>query len=229
MTDNGKRKHGVLFSCVLFLLCRLAAHGVSFAYSAVATDILYMEGALPSILSGARSVLLWLSILVTVVAFSTLACGRSEKAPTGMAWIFTLIVFADAAGVFLTDLCGGAFRENILVWLGLAVDIGTFLLEGAFVWLVYSIARRCPTPEKAVLWTSLLHMGWRLAMETVYLIQFLIDVDFSPYPKEILSILRSYGGIVLWQGVVLFLASTLICRLRSGKSGVSDSSARKIQ
>jgi hypothetical protein len=52
-----------------------------------------------------------------------------------------------------------------------------------------------------------------LAMEIAYLIQFLIEVDFSPYKNEVLSILRSFGGIVLWQGLALWLAAVLACRL----------------
>lgn len=218
MTDNGKRRHGALLACVLFFLCRLAARGVSLVYSAVATDVLYMEGALPTVLVCVRSVLIWLSVLVTVVAFSTLARSPAQKSTAGMAWVFSLIVFMDAAGAFLLDLCSGAFRETILIWLGLTVVVGTWLAETAFVWLVYCVARKTSTQKKSVLWTSFLHMAWQLVLETVYLVQFLIDVDFSPYPKEIWSILRSYGGIVLWQGMALWLAATVICRLRRSRT-----------
>ena len=218
MTDNSKGKRNMFLACFLFFFCRLTVRGVSFAYSYVSTDILYMDGALPLLLLTVRSVMTWLSVFVTVVAFCTFIKRGTEKSRAGMAWAFTLICFADAAAVFLGDLLSGAFQDSLLVWLGLAVVAGTFLAESAFIWLVYCIARNAPTPKKAILGASALHMAGRLAMETVYLIQFLIDVDFSPYAQEIWSIIRSYGSIVLWQGAALWLAALLVHRLLCPRS-----------
>lgn len=213
MTDSSKGKRNMFLACFLFFFCRLTARGVSFAYSYVSTDILYMDGALPSLLLTVRSVMTWLSVFVTVVAFCTFIKRGVEKSCAGMAWAFTLICLADATTVFLGDLLSGAFQDSLLVWLGLAVVAGTFLAEFAFIWLVYCIARNAPDPKKAILGASVLHMAGRLIMETVYLIQFLIDVDFSPYAREIWSILCSYGNIVWWQGVALWLAAMLAYRL----------------
>ena len=218
MTDSRKIQRGALLACFLFFFCRLAARAASLIHSAVAADVLYREGMLPGLLLGIRAVMTWLSVLTVVLACSLLAKRIPEKAMSGMVWGFTLICFADAAGVFLLDLCSGAFRENILIWLGLTVVVGTWLAETAFVWLVYCIARKTSARNKSVLWTSFLHMAWQLVLETIYLVQFLIDVDFSPYPKEIWSILRSYGEIVLWQGMALWLAATMICRLRRSRT-----------
>lgn len=176
-----------------------------------------MEGALPGILTGVRSVMTWSSVLVTVLSFILLVNRISAKAHTGMAWGFGLICFADAATVFLSDLLSGAFQNTVFIWLGLSVVAGTFFAESAFVFLVCIIARKSSTPRKSVFWGSFVHMSGWLAMETVYLIQFLVEVDFAPYKKEVLSILRSYGSIVLWQGVALWLAAALICRLKDGK------------
>ena len=213
MTDSSKGKRNVFLACFLFFFCRLTARGVSFAYSYVSTDILYMDGALPSLLLTVRSVMTWLSVFVTVVAFCTFIKRGVEKSCAGMAWAFTLICLADATTVFLGDLLSGAFQDSLLVWLGLAVVAGTFLAEFAFIWLVYCIAQNAPDPKKAILGASVLHMAGCLIMETVYLIQFLIDVDFSPYAREIWSILRSYGNIVWWQGAALWLAAMLAYRL----------------
>ena len=58
----------------------------------------------------------------------------------------------------------------------------------------------------------------RLAMEVVYLVQFLIEVDFAPYKNEVWYIVRSFGGIILWQGIALWLASVLACRLIGGRN-----------
>ena len=213
MTDSSKGKRNMFLACFLFFFCRLTARGVSFAYSYVSTDILYMDGALPSLLLTVRSVMTWLSVFVTVVAFCTFIKRGVEKSCAGMAWAFTLICLADATTVFLGDLLSGAFQDSLLVWLGLAVVAGTFLAEFAFIWLVYCIAQNAPDPKKAILGASVLHMAGCLIMETVYLIQFLIDVDFSPYAREIWSILRSYGNIVWWQGAALWLAAMLAYRL----------------
>ena len=213
VTDSGKRKCGALLACFLFFFCRLTVRVVSFIHSAVAADVLYRDGMLPGFLLGARAVMTWLSVLTVVVSCSVLVRRISEKSVSGMVWGFTLICFADGAAVFLIDLLSGAFQETFLTVMGLVLVTGTFLVECAFVWLVYCIAARSAAPEKSVLWACGVHMLGRLAMEVVYLIQFLIEVDFAPYKNEVWSIVRSFGGIVLWQGIALWLASVLVCRL----------------
>ena len=218
VTDSRKIQRGALLTCFLFFFCRLAARAASLIHSAVAADVLYREGMLPGLLLGIRAVMTWLSVLTVVLACSLLAKRIPEKAMSGMVWGFTLICFADGATVFLSDLFSGAFQDTFFALMGLALVAGTFLAECAFVWLVYCIARKTSARNKSVLWTSFLHMAWQLVLETIYLVQFLIDVDFSPYPKEIWSILRSYGGSVFWQGIALWLAATMICRLRRSRT-----------
>ena len=39
---------------------------------------------------------------------------------------------------------------------------------------------------------ALVYMGGRLLLETLYLVQFLIEVEFMPYAREILSILLEH-------------------------------------
>lgn len=213
MTENCKAKNGALAACLLFFFCRLAVRTASFAHSAVASDVLYMDGSLPDIFLGIRSLATWLSVCVVILSLSLLSGRPADKPTVGVAWGLTAICFADAAAVFLGDLFSGSFQDTFLIWLGAAVVAGTFLVDACFVWLVYCIARKAASPEKSILWASGLHMIGRLAMETVYLIQFLVEVDFSPYRNEILSILRSYGSIVLWQGMALWLMGILACRL----------------
>ena len=210
LTNKRKEKWLPLLLCGLFFLCRLAARGVSLAYSSAGTDVLYMEGQLPDILLTIRAVLLWASVVCTVFSFSALAGSVSQKILKGMAWGFSLIVFADAAAMFLIDVCTGAV--GVFVWMALIMDTATFLFEAVFVWLVYWIARRSATAKKSILRASALHMAGRLAMETVYLIQFLIEVDFAPYANEVWTILLTYLGIVLWQGAAVWLASMLLYR-----------------
>lgn len=216
--DNGKIKRGAFFACCLFFFCRLAARAVSLVHSAVAADVLYREGMLPGLLLGIRSVMTWLSVLTVVLACSLLAKRISEKSVSGMVWGFTFICFADGATVFLSDLLSHSFENTFFVMMGLALVTGTFFAECAFVWLVYCIAARSDTPERSVLWACGLHMLGRLAMEVVYLVQFLIEVDFAPYKNEVWSIVRSFGGIILWQGIALWLASVLACRLIGGRN-----------
>jgi hypothetical protein len=213
VTNSRKIQRGALLACFLFFFCRLAARAVSLIHSAVAADVLYRDGLLPGLLLGIRAVMTWLSVLTVVLACSLLAKRIPEKAMSGMVWGFTLICFADGAAMFLSDLLSGAFQDSFFALMGLALVVGTFLAECAFVWLVYCIAVRSATSEKSVLWACGLHMLGYLAMEIAYLIQFLIEVDFSPYKNEVLSILRSFGGIVLWQGLALWLVAVLICRL----------------
>ena len=71
------------------------------------------------------------------------------------------------------------------------------------------------TPVLFFFGSAAIYMLGRLLMEAVYLMQFLVEVEFAPYPEEIAVITGEFLGIVFLHGGVTFFASFLVGRLFS--------------
>lgn len=215
MSNKTTGARGAILACALFFAFRLTARLLSVAYSMAATDILYMDGWLPSVLTMLRQAFLAAAAGTVIAGLNALDREVPKLISLGMAWGVCLSIFADAASAFLIDVCSGAVQD-FAVWMALIVNILTVLVEAAFVWIVYAISRRnkpTQTPARSVLLAVCVHLLGYLAMETAYLIQFLGEVGFSLSVSVGVEILGTYLGIILWQGGVVWLVAVLLMRL----------------
>ena len=213
MRDQTKGVRAAILACVLLLAFRVAARLTSLAYSMAATDILYMDGWLPSVLTMLRQAFLVAAAGTVIAGLNALDREVPKQISLGMAWGVCLSIFADAASAFLIDVCSGAVQDFAL-WMALIVNILTILVEAAFVWIVYAISRvQKIAPASSVLLAVCVHLLGYLIMETAYLIQFLGEVGFSLSVSVGVEILGTYLGIILWQGGAVWLVAVLLMRL----------------
>ena len=213
MRDQTKGVRAAILACVLFLAFRVAARLTSLAYSMAATDILYMDGWLPSALTMLRQAFRVAAAGTAIAGLNALDRESPKRISAGMAWGFCLVIFADAASAFLIDVCSGAVQDFAL-WMALIVNLLTILMEAAFVWIVYVISRvQKIAPARSVLLAVCVYLLGYLIMETAYLIQFLGEVGFSLSVSVGVEILGTYLGIILWQGGAVWLVAVLLMRL----------------
>lgn len=219
MCSKTAKERIAILSCVLFFLFRLAARLTSVAHSSAATNILYMDGSLPTVLSLVRQAFLVAAVGTAVAGLSASGRETAKRISLGMTWCFCLVIFADAASAFLIDVCSGAV-QGVTMWMALAVNMVSLLAESVFVWVVYAISRskkQAHSPAKTVLLASAVHLIWYLALETTYLIQFLNENGFFLSASLTLEIVLAYLDIVLWQGGAVWLVAMLLLRVWRGK------------
>ena len=114
--------------CVLLCLAfRVASRVSSVAYASAATDVLYMDGILPTVLYVLRQVFLAIAAGVSVAGVVLSAFAGTRRIRLATAWLFCLIPFADAAAAFLIDVCSGAVSGGTAV-LALILNTATFLM-----------------------------------------------------------------------------------------------------
>jgi len=211
MTDRSSRRR--LVSCAAVLLITLAAARIlGVLYARTATDIRYMETLFPTLLDYGRKALTT-AAFGAGIAFTVYAVFSGKKREgRQMLFVHTGVLLADAAAAFSIDAVSGALRGAALPLAVLSVGAGWIwsVLLAVLGWLfARRISRRGGTPERAVLTSSAGYMAGRLLMETVYLMQFLLEVEFAPYPEEIAVIAGEFLSIVVLHGGITFLAACL--------------------
>ncbi len=204
------KRRWYLLAALLLLLPVLLARGISIANSFAATDIRYMDTVLPTVLYYLKQLF---SVFVFGAAAAALAAGIfrfGRKCGTAVFCLAVGILLADTAAAFLIDAVSGAVSSDRLL-LALLSGLGSWLFGAALVLIARLLTGRCAarghTPARAVLWSAVVCMAGRLLMETVYLLQFLIEVEFLPYASEIAVIVGEYLSIVFFYGGVVWLAA----------------------
>jgi hypothetical protein len=202
-----------LFAAVLIFVPIAASRGTALVSSFVSTDIRYMETALPAVLD-------YLRLTLSVFAFGAAAasavtavfrCGK--KSGAAVIGIHAAVLLLDAVTAVLIDTLSGAVSGGMIllaVFSCLADALWNVLLSFLGWYAACRAAAKQRTEEGALLSASLIHMGGRLLLETVYLIQFLIEVEFLPYAREIVVIVGEYLRIVCFYGGVTFIGAWLI-------------------
>ncbi len=215
ITAKSKRRWYLIAACVI-LLPILFARGVSIANSFVATDVRYMETLWPTVLYYLRQLFSVLAVGAAVAALTAGVFRFGRKCGTTVFFLYAGILLADTAAAFLIDVFSGAVSGGRLILALLSVLggwlFGCVLLLAARLVTVRR-AKRGRTPAAAVLWSSVVCMAGRLALETVYLLQFLIEVEFLPYASEIVVIVGEYLSIVFFHGGVVWLTASVLLPL----------------
>lgn len=192
---------------VLLAVLLLAARVIGIFYSRTATDIRYMETALPTVLYYARLCLQSFAFGTAIAAFVTASSSWGKRSGRQALFVAVLLFFLDAASAFFIDVISGAVSGPGVMLAATSAALGYLwtLLVAILCYLaaVFSIRRHKGT-TRAILSASVLYLFGRLFLETVYLIRFLYAVEFAPYPSEIVSIVTEYITILLVYGGVVF-------------------------
>lgn len=195
----------------LFMFCPLAAaRVVSVLYSYTATDILYMESVLPTVLLYARQILTAAAFGAGIASIVSAVFRFGQKRGAVLFGMHAALLFADTLAAFLIDVVGGAVSASAAAFT-LVVALLNFLWSAAFSFAAWTVARQCLKRQKsagrAALLGAVLYMAGRLLLEIIYLIEFLIEVDFLPYSTEIAVIVGEFLGILVISGGVVWLAA----------------------
>lgn len=213
MTDTATvrtKRRWYFLAAALLLLPVLLARGVSIVNSFLATDIRYMDTVWPTVLYYLRQLF---SVLAFGVSFAALAAGTfrfGRKCGTAVFFLSAGILFADTVAAFLIDAVSGTVSGGMLL-LALFSGLGSWLFGAALLLIARLVAGRCAgkdrTMKQAVFLSAIFCMAGRLLLETVYLLQFLFEVEFLPYASEIVVIAGEYLSIVFFYGGMVWLTA----------------------
>ena len=212
ITAKSKRRWYLTAACAIFLPI-LLARGVGIANSFVATDVRYMETLWPTVLFYLRQLFSVIAVGAAVAALTAGVFRFGRKCGTAVFFLYACILLADTAAAFLIDAVSGAVSGGRLM-LALISVLGGWLVGCVLLLLARLVTERCEkrgrTPAAAVLRSSVICMAGRLALETVYLLQFLIEVEFLPYASEIVVIVGEYLSVVFFHGGVVWLTAAVL-------------------
>jgi len=216
---------------LLFLAAAILYRVNGVAYSYLATDIVYSGSALYTV-SYALGLLLSPVLFGLAAGGVILCCGAGSVSRGGrMLLLGGGVYLADGVAKVLIDLSAGAVHTGML-WAailssGLEALFCIWMLTVAFLYGRSAAAGRL-SPVRACVYAALVHMAGRMLGETVYLIRFLIDVDFLPYASEIVQIIGSYLQIAALHGGVAGLTMWGVCRVFLRKNADTGENLHKI-
>lgn len=208
-STTAARRH--LLAGALFLLVPLvAARVVSVLYSYAATDVLYMTTALPT-------ALFWIKRILSVIAFGggialtvSAAFRFGGKCGAAAFGIHASLLFLDFMTAFLIDVLSGAVSSAgvLLAFLVGFADCIWCVLFSLIAWrAACRLLKKNGTSARAAFIGAVFYMAGRLLLKLLYQLDFLIDVEFLPYPEEIAAIVGDLLAIVAFDGGVLWLAA----------------------
>ncbi len=219
MTDkltSGSAGRRLVTRTAVLLILLSAARTLGVLYSYAATDIRYLETFLPTFLHYARQ-FFTSAAFGAGVAFTAIGVFFGDtREGRQMFLLHAGILLADAAAALFIDGISGAVSGESLLLAALSVGAGWLwsVLLAFLGWIAARrVSRRAGAVERALFISSAVYMAGRLLLETVYLIQFLIQVEFVLYSEEIVVIVGEYLSIVFLYGGVTFLASCLFERM----------------
>lgn len=174
----------------LILLPALFSRICAVLYSGAATNILYSETALPEVLSWLRQIFSAISFGggVASVVYAAYTFGRSVA--VGTAALHVCILLADVSAAFLIDAISGAVSGALLMVAAL-MNLGDWLFSALLVTvgalLVGRRARRGKGEAGALRLFALVYFSGRILLRLIYMVQFLVEVEFAPYSQEIVQ------------------------------------------
>ena len=151
MSDIKASKHtGGYYVCeaVVIAVLLFVSRVIGIFYARAATDILYIETILPSVLYYARMGLQSLSFGTAIAAFVTAWSLWGKRSGRQSLFVAAALFFADAVCAFLIDVIGGTVRGSDII---LAATSGSL----SYLWtlflavLAYFAAVRCLKRRKA--------------------------------------------------------------------------------
>ncbi len=215
-TTSPAARRYLLISAVLLFALLASSRLVSVFYSYAATDILYMTTALPTVLFWMRRVLTVIAFGAGVAAIVSAVFRFGARCGAGVFGIHAVVLFLDFLTAFLIDAISGAVSGGSAV-AALLVGFSSFAWNALFSFIAWASASRCrkkgKTAERALTFGAVWYMAGRLFLELLYLLDFLIEVEFLPYPEEIAVIVGEFLGIIVLDGGAVWFSALLFAFL----------------
>ena len=183
----------------------------SLLYSYAATNVLYSESALPSVLAYVRGVFYaaFAGAYIAAIVFV-------EKKERLRLWVTALILLAvDGASALLIDLAEGAISQAAAL-VALLNVAGDCLYTAALLWLCLPLTaflEQRNKRDRALTACSALFFIGRLLPWLVSVVSFLIEVEFRPYTREVLTIAGELLQLAVLSGGCVWLAATAFSAL----------------
>ena len=203
----------LLRAALVLVLGSAVSRSVGVLYSAVATDIQYSASPLPSALYYLRQILAAVSYGGGIAATAASVSAGLGGAP---AILHSGVLLADALAAFCIDAFSGAVSGAALPFAAI-MNLSEWLFASLFVAVAYLTARRMTrrgrTPARICVVSAAFYLAGRLLLLTQYQLRFLKEVDFRPYPSEIVQICGEYLQFIFIYGGVISLSAVLFLPL----------------
>lgn len=219
MENVGKRYiAGINFTvlAVLAILTRLC----SVLYSVTATDVVYENSIVPDLLLYGRQAL---ECVFWGCGFGYAAAAfqwNGKKAATGAVWMHTAIQFLYTASALLIDWQSGSVTGFTLVLAAITNGV-SFLFSACLIWLAFWLLclenRRHSSVRRGCIAGCIAFFAGHLAVQTIDVVRFFIQIGFQPYRSELLAIGREYLTIFLLHGIVAFLSAWAVRKLHENQ------------
>ena len=184
---------------------------VSLLYSYAATNVLYAESVLPSVLEYVRGV--FYAVFAGAYIAGVVSLGKKERMRI---WIISaVLLILDGAAALIIDLAEGAISQASAL-VALLNVAGDCLYTFALLWLCLPLTAflaQLGREGRAIAACSLLFFAGRLIPWLVSVVSFLIDVEFAPYTREVLTIVGELLRHVVLSGGCVFLAASACAAL----------------
>ena len=210
MNNQSLRRRFLLCAAGAVFLCLLLSRTVSILFSYAATDILYSESVLPTVLSYLRQILSACACGAGIAAMCTALYADDRRTALILLGVHSGLLLIDVLCAFASDAFSGAV-EDVLLGYAALFNLGDWLISVLLLALAYLCMRRCRLTDRssssALIAASLVSFGMRMILQLFYIIQFLIEVEFSPYASELIQMVGEILQVIVMSGGVVWLSA----------------------
>ncbi len=210
MNNQSLRRRFLLCAVGAVFLCLFLSRTVSVLFSYAATDILYSESVLPTLLSYLRQIFSACACGAGIAAMCTAIYADERRTALILLGIHSGLLLADVLCAFASDAVSGAV-EDVLLGIAALFNLGDWLVGALLLALAYLCMVKCFRRGRplsfALLAASLVSLGVRMALQLFYIVQFLIEVEFSPYASEIIQMIGEILQVIVMSGGAVWLSA----------------------
>ena len=210
MHDLSVRRRFILCAVGAVFLCLCLSRTASILFSYAATDILYSESVLPTVLSYLRQILYACAFGASIASAAYALYADESRTALCLTGIHAVLLFADVLCAFLSDLISGSV-EDVLIGYAALFNLGDWLIASLLLFAAYFCMKKCRAGGRsfssALLAGALVCLGVRMALQIFYIMQFLIEVEFSPYTSEIIQMIGEILQTVAMSGGAVWLSA----------------------
>lgn len=210
MNNQSLRRRFLICAVGAVFLCLLLSRTVSILFSYAATDILYSESVLPTVLSYLRQIFAACACGAGIAAMCTALYADDRRTALILLGAHSGLLLIDVLCAFASDAFSGAV-EDVLLGYAALFNLGDWLISVLLLALAYLCMRRCRLTDRssssALIAASLVSFGMRMILQLFYIVQFLIEVEFSPYASEIIQMVGEILQVIVMSGGAVWLSA----------------------
>ena len=210
MNDHTVRRRFLFCAVGAVFLFLFLSRTVSVLFSYAATDILYSESVLPAVLTYLRQIFFACACGTGIAAMCTALYTNSRRTAMILLGIHCGLLLADVLYAFASDAISGSV-EAALLGIAALFNLGEWIIGVLILAAGYLCMAKCHhtgrSASTALLTASLVSLGVRMALQLFYIVQFLIEVEFSPYASEIIQMIGELLQVTVMSGGAVWLSA----------------------